>query len=194
VTKQTEIPDWETLLAQAAALHAAHRISFDHDHVIKDLAKNYDAAILALESIAGWRTHRRVKGKMVLGNVNKIGAGATAVWCSGSLELCGTGVGVGWCRNAGGTMNAGTMRFLSAAAAGLMLFGCAATPQNPNSKPATAALKDPNCLPDTGSLIASKSGCRGYGRSYSYQDMYRTGAYQAADALVLLDPSITIHR
>jgi hypothetical protein len=37
----------------AAALHARHRISFDHDHVIKDLAKNYDAAILALESIAG---------------------------------------------------------------------------------------------------------------------------------------------
>ena len=60
MTKQTEIPDWETLLAHAAllqtkipaailvggtaaALHARHRISFDHDHVIKDLAKNYDA-------------------------------------------------------------------------------------------------------------------------------------------------------
>ena len=28
-----------------------------------------------MESIAGWRTHRRVKGKMVLGNVNKIAAG-----------------------------------------------------------------------------------------------------------------------
>jgi hypothetical protein len=54
----------------AAAVHAGHRISFDHDHVVNDLAKNYDAAILALESIAGWHTHRRVKGKMVLGNVN----------------------------------------------------------------------------------------------------------------------------
>ena len=92
MTKQTEIPDWETLLAHAAllqtkipaailvggtatAVHAGHRISFDHDHVVKDLAKNYDDAILALESIAGWRTHRRVKGKMVLGNVNKIAAG-----------------------------------------------------------------------------------------------------------------------
>jgi hypothetical protein len=38
----------------AAAVHAGRRISFDHDHVVKDLAKNYDAAILALESIAGW--------------------------------------------------------------------------------------------------------------------------------------------
>jgi len=92
VTKQTKIPDWDTLLAHAAllqtkipaailvggtaaAVHARHRISFDHDHVVKDLAKNYDAAILALESIAGWHTHRRVKGKMVLGNVNKIAAG-----------------------------------------------------------------------------------------------------------------------
>jgi hypothetical protein len=86
------------------------------------------------------------------------------------------------------------MRFLSAAAAGLMLFGCAATPQNPNSKPAaSAALKDPNCLTDTGSQIASKSGCRGYGRSYSSDDIDRTGKTTAADALGLLDPSITVH-
>ena len=103
MTKQTEIPDWETLLAHAAllqtkipaailvggtaaALHAGHRISFDHDHVIKNLAKNYDAAIIALESIAGWRTHRRVKGKMVLGNVNKIGAGLRNQRRSAPLE------------------------------------------------------------------------------------------------------------
>ena len=59
----------------AAAVHAGHRISFDHDHVVKDLAKNYDAAIRALESIAGWRTQRRVKGKMVLGDVDTIAAG-----------------------------------------------------------------------------------------------------------------------
>lgn len=75
MAKQTEIPDWETLLAHAAllqtkipaailvegtaaAVHAGHRISFDHDHVVRDLAKNYDAAILALESIAGWHTQR----------------------------------------------------------------------------------------------------------------------------------------
>jgi hypothetical protein len=103
VTKQTEIPDWETLLAHAAllqtkipaailvggtaaAVHAGHRISFDHDHVVKDLSKNYDAAILALESIAGWRTNRRVKGKMVLGNVNKIAAGVRNQRRSAPLE------------------------------------------------------------------------------------------------------------
>jgi len=103
VTKQTEIPDWETLLAHAAllqtkipaailvggtaaAVHAGHRISFDHDHVVRDLAKNYDEAILALESIAGWHTHRRVKGKMVLGNVNKIAAGLRNQRRSAPLE------------------------------------------------------------------------------------------------------------
>lgn len=101
MAKQTEIPDWETLLAHAAllqtkipaailvggtaaAVHAGHRISFDHDHVVRDLAKNYDAAILALESIAGW--HRRVKGKMVLGNVNKIAAGLRNQRRSAPLE------------------------------------------------------------------------------------------------------------
>jgi hypothetical protein len=96
-------PDWETLLAQAAvlqtklpgailvggtaaALHARHRISFDHDHVIKDLARNYDAAISALESIVGWRTKRRIKGKLVLGEVNRVDAGLRNQRRSAPLE------------------------------------------------------------------------------------------------------------
>jgi hypothetical protein len=87
-----------------------------------------------------------------------------------------------------------TMRFLGAAAAGLMLFGCAATPQNPNPKPAaSAAVTDRTCLTDTGSQIVSKSSCRGYGRSYSGEDIDRTGKTTAADALGLLDPSIVVH-
>jgi hypothetical protein len=87
-----------------------------------------------------------------------------------------------------------TVRFLSVVVSGLVLFGCAATPQNPGSKPpASAATKDPNCLTDTGSQIASKSSCRGYGRSYSSDDIDRTGQTTAADALALLDPSITVH-
>ena len=83
MTKRAAVPDWETLLAHAAALQAKipsailvggtaavrsrHRFSIDHDHVVANLAKNYDTAIRALETIAGWRTNRRVKGKMVLG-------------------------------------------------------------------------------------------------------------------------------
>lgn len=59
----------------AAALHAHHRVSFDHDHVIEDLARHYDAAIAALESIVGWRTRRRVTGKLVLGRIDGLEAG-----------------------------------------------------------------------------------------------------------------------
>ena len=57
-----------------AALHAGHRISFDHDHILNDLASHYDEAIAALESIAGWRTKRRIRGKLVLDEIGGIEA------------------------------------------------------------------------------------------------------------------------
>lgn len=92
MSRHLEVPNWETLLAHAAtlqtkvpgavlvggtasAVHARHRFSVDHDHVVRDLSKNYDAAIRALESIVGWRTQRRVRGKLVLGEVDRIAAG-----------------------------------------------------------------------------------------------------------------------
>jgi hypothetical protein len=86
-----------------------------------------------------------------------------------------------------------TMRIAGAIISGLVLFGCAATPQ---SKPAaTAAMNDPNCLTETGSRVsAGKAACRGFGRSYSHDDIDRTGLTNAADALATLDPSITVHR
>ena len=87
-----EVPDWETLLAHAArlqtkipgavlvggtaaALHVKHRYSVDHDHVIRNLEKHYDASFAALESIAGWKTTRRIRGTMVLGEAGGIAAG-----------------------------------------------------------------------------------------------------------------------
>jgi hypothetical protein len=98
-----KVPDWETLLAHAAtlqtkvpgavlvggtaaALQARHRFSVDHDHVIKDLSKNYDKAIAALESIVGWRTRRLVKGKMVLGDIEGIDAGLRNLRRTAPLE------------------------------------------------------------------------------------------------------------
>jgi hypothetical protein len=88
-----------------------------------------------------------------------------------------------------------TMRIAGVIVSGLVLFGCAATPQNQSKPAATAATKDSNCLSETGSrLPAGKAGCRGYGRSYSDQDIQRTGSTNAGDALSLLDPSITVHR
>jgi len=103
VTKAQEPYDWERLLAHAAilqakvpsavlvggtaaALHAGHRVSFDHDHVLGDLAKHYDQAIAALESITGWRTKRRIRGKLVLGEVDGIDAGLRNLRRSAPLE------------------------------------------------------------------------------------------------------------
>ena len=75
--------------------------------------------------------------------------------------------------------------------AGLTLLGCATT-----KPPASAAaLKDSSCLTDTGSRVSVGPGqCRGFGRSYSTQDIQRTGQTSAADALSLLDSSVTVHR
>jgi len=103
MARPRKLPDWEVLLAHAAtlqakvpgavlvggtaaALHAGHRCSADHDHVLRDLGTGYDAALAALESIAGWRTKRRVKGKMILGEVQGIDAGLRDLRRSAPLE------------------------------------------------------------------------------------------------------------
>jgi hypothetical protein len=87
------------------------------------------------------------------------------------------------------------MRIAIVIVAGATLFGCATTAENATPKPAaTAAAKDPNCLTDTGSRLSGASKCRGYGRSYSGDDIDRTGQTSAGDALALMDPSITVHR
>ncbi len=101
--KPSSVPEWETLLAHAAilqtkipgavlvggsaaALHVGHRLSFDHDHVISNLDKDYEKANAALESIAGWRTKRRVRGKLVLGAIDQIEAGLRNQRRSAPLE------------------------------------------------------------------------------------------------------------
>jgi hypothetical protein len=101
--KAREFPEWERLLAHAAllqaripnailvggtaaALHADHRFSFDHDHVITELEKHYDDATATLESIVGWRTKRRVRGKLILGAIDGIEAGLRNLRRSAPLE------------------------------------------------------------------------------------------------------------
>jgi hypothetical protein len=76
--------------------------------------------------------------------------------------------------------------------AGATLFGCATTAKN--AQPAvSAAVKDPTCLTDTGSRINGTAKCRGIGRSYSNEDLERTGYTSTADALAVLDPAVTVH-
>jgi len=83
------------------------------------------------------------------------------------------------------------IRIAGVMVAGLVLYGCATTSQ----KPAATAAKDPNCFTDTGSrLPAGKPTCNGFGRSYSEEDIRRTGSATVGRALALLDPSITVSR
>jgi hypothetical protein len=81
--------------------------------------------------------------------------------------------------------------------AGLGLTGCAATAGNakPGAERSAALRTEPTCLTATGNPAASATGtCRAYGRSYSDDDIRRTGATTVGEALQLLDPSITVHR
>jgi hypothetical protein len=83
---QAKVPSAVLVGGTAAALHAGHRVSFDHDHVLRDLTTHYDKANAALESIAGWRTKRRVRGKLVLGEIDGIDAGLRNQRRSAPLE------------------------------------------------------------------------------------------------------------
>jgi hypothetical protein len=87
------------------------------------------------------------------------------------------------------------LRIAVVSVAAAALFGCATTAENAKAKPAVAAatVKDPSCLTATGSQVTGASKCRGFGRSYSSEDIARTGSTSAGDALALLDPSITVH-
>jgi hypothetical protein len=79
---------------------------------------------------------------------------------------------------------------LGAIAAGLLLVGCTAATVKPQA--AATARNDRACV--TGTRISSSEPCASPGRVYSDQDIQNTGATTAADALRLLDPSITVRR
>jgi hypothetical protein len=79
------------------------------------------------------------------------------------------------------------------AAALALAAGCATTPPAERqvaasaTKPASTAL----CVQETGSRIKQKPGeCIGAGRTYSQEDLERTGAFTSAEALEKLDPGL----
>ena len=88
-----------------------------------------------------------------------------------------------------------TLRMIGSVAALAVLCACAG--QNAAVKPdaakTSANQKNPACLSDTGSrLPSSGADCSALGRSYSSEDIDRTGSSTAGGALRLLDPSLTI--
>jgi hypothetical protein len=91
------------------------------------------------------------------------------------------------------------VRVTSAIAAVMVLSACAGTGQNvkPDVGKSGAAVQNSTCPSQTASRIppndknSNDRNCMAVGRSYSKDDIDRTGATTAADALQLLDPSIT---
>ena len=89
------------------------------------------------------------------------------------------------------------LRVTSAIATLLILTACAAPTANvkPKAGASGAVAQTPACLNETGSRIAgNNANCAAFGRSYSREDIDRTGATTADEALRLMDPSITVHR
>lgn len=72
---QQVVPDAVLVGGSAAPLSASHRESYDHDHVISDLAERFEAVLDAVEATEGWVTNRVSPGKVILGELGGIESG-----------------------------------------------------------------------------------------------------------------------
>jgi hypothetical protein len=80
----------------------------------------------------------------------------------------------------------------------LVLPLAACTTPSATREPAKTALVapagTPGCVADTATRIPLKErDCAGFGRTYTQEDIQRTGQPDTAQALRLLDPSLTVH-
>ena len=85
---QEIVPDAVLVGGSAAALYAGHRDSFDHDHVLQDLAERYGMVIDAVEASEGWATSVRASKPpfTVLGSLDGVEAGLRHLRRSRPLE------------------------------------------------------------------------------------------------------------
>ena len=87
---QRVVPDAVLVGGAAAALHAGHRESFDHDHVLPDLAERYAQVLEAVEATDGWATSVRASRPpmTIMGSLGGIEAGLRQLRRSRPLETC----------------------------------------------------------------------------------------------------------
>jgi len=87
---QRVIPDAVLVGGAAAALHAGHRASFDHDHVLPDLVDRYEQVLEAVEATAGWATSVRASRPpmTIMGSLGGVEAGLRQLRRSRPLETC----------------------------------------------------------------------------------------------------------
>ena len=94
---QEVIPDAVLVGGTAAALHAGHRDSFDHDHVLADLVGRYETVLEAVEATEGWATSVRASKPpfTIMGSLGGVEAGLRQMRRSRPLETCEVDVGGG---------------------------------------------------------------------------------------------------
>ena len=94
---QEVIPDAVLVGGTAAALHAGHRDSFDHDHVLADLIGRYETVLEAVEATEGWATSVRASKPpfTIMGSLGGVEAGLRQMRRSRPLETCEVDVGGG---------------------------------------------------------------------------------------------------
>jgi hypothetical protein len=72
---QVVLPGATLVGGTAAAIFAAHRVSYDADHVLADLRERFDEVLTQLESVAGWRTARVKRPVLILGSLDGVETG-----------------------------------------------------------------------------------------------------------------------
>ncbi|HPZ70008.1 MAG TPA: hypothetical protein PLU19_14530, partial [Dermatophilaceae bacterium] len=73
----------------AAAMYAGHRESFDHDHVLDDLAERYAEVVEAIEATDGWVTSVRASSPplTLLGSLDGVEAGLRQLRRTRAVEV-----------------------------------------------------------------------------------------------------------
>lgn len=86
---QELVPDAVLVGGSAAAFHARHRESFDHDHVLEDLSDRYAQIVEAVEASSGWVTAVRASSPplTLLGSLDGIEAGLRQLRRARPLEV-----------------------------------------------------------------------------------------------------------
>ena len=83
---QALVPRAVLVGGSSAALHAHHRQSLDHDHVVADLAERFDSILEHLEALGDWSTAKAQPGKIILGELGGIETGVRQLFRSRPLE------------------------------------------------------------------------------------------------------------
>jgi hypothetical protein len=83
---QALVPGAVLVGGSAAAVHAHHRESRDHDHVVADLAERFDSILENLEALGDWSTVRVAPQKIILGELGGIETGVRQLLRGRPLE------------------------------------------------------------------------------------------------------------